>query len=487
MNLLSYKTKGLYLGKPEAEAESSVNSNNFVDFFEDFLDIETNIRRGAFIISGRKGAGKSAYAMWLQSRSCEKNLMWSTIVKRNEFDVEGLIHALPNDKIKYEAFFEWVILVRLVKLLVESKRGMYTKQVQALNDFMKRNSGYVDIDKYTISEIVENKEVNYAPLNGQFGFFSRLFGYKRTKAPFHQMISPLRDTIQQVLSMDVFHDSTFYVMFDDLDVKFKLSNNSDKTMLMDLIRIARRYNTEYLSHTNARILLFVRDDISDRLEGVDCDKNKIFGSYEYRINWFEYSDNVYAERHSLLRQFINKRIRYAFKEKGWKFNDSDPWLSFVKENENDQKTEFKYILDHTFYLPRDIISIFSKIDQKNFTLPLRQEDIAVLLKEYSVVKKKEIVDELVALFDKKEIDEIFNILETISNERDVGYGRIIDLLKENCLDSSVFEDLIDYNLLIPVDMRGHLYFTYREKVPSRDYAGYTFRTHKILNVYFKSR
>lgn len=46
----THTTKGLYIGKPEAEAESA--SNYLGNFFEDFLDIEGNINNGYFIISG---------------------------------------------------------------------------------------------------------------------------------------------------------------------------------------------------------------------------------------------------------------------------------------------------------------------------------------------------------------------------------------------------------------------------------------------------
>lgn len=90
----THTTKGLYIGKPEAEAESA--SNYLGNFFEDFLDIEGNINNGDFIISGRKGSGKSAYAMWILSRSSEKNQMWSTIVRKNEFDIEAMVQSIRN-------------------------------------------------------------------------------------------------------------------------------------------------------------------------------------------------------------------------------------------------------------------------------------------------------------------------------------------------------------------------------------------------------
>ena len=52
-------TNGMDLGRPEAEAEKCF----MLDYFEDYFAITENIQRGRFIISGRKGSGKSAYVV----------------------------------------------------------------------------------------------------------------------------------------------------------------------------------------------------------------------------------------------------------------------------------------------------------------------------------------------------------------------------------------------------------------------------------------
>ena len=41
-----YTTKGLYIGKPEAEGETTSSGLNLLDFFEDYTNIEEHIQRG---------------------------------------------------------------------------------------------------------------------------------------------------------------------------------------------------------------------------------------------------------------------------------------------------------------------------------------------------------------------------------------------------------------------------------------------------------
>lgn len=479
-----YTTQGLYIGKPEAEAERET----LHELFRDYMDIEGSIKRGSFLITGRKGAGKSAYAMWLLDKSQSDDSLYCSLVKKNEFSLEEMIQSLESQKLRYDALFEWIILVRLVKLVIDSNVGTYLPQSSALRKFYEKNAGFVNIDKYVITEILSNKEVNFSPLKGQFGFFSRVFGNKSVKAPFYQMVSPLRDTLIEVLSMPIFKDVKFYVMFDDLDVKFKLNREDDKIMLMDLIRTARRYNTEYLHNTTARVLLFVRDDIGDRLEGVDSDKNKIFSSYEHCINWYETDVAQKDETSIMLRRFINHRLEVGFNACGIEYDVTDPWKSFVKEDEEDgQKSSFKYILDHTFYLPRDLITIFKDVGKKALPLPLSHQDINYLLKDFANAKKQEICDELYAVYDKDEVNKIFLFLERVNNGWNVSYKDVMCYLDEYGINKNEFHTLIEYSLLVPVSKYyNHLFYSYRESSISKNYEQYTYRPPKILKLYFNN-
>ena len=79
---VSNTTKGLYLGTPEAEGEIR-KGQCLLDFFEDYMNVLGDITIEKFIISGRKGAGKSAIVKYLRDNCSEDNEMYSETVATN--------------------------------------------------------------------------------------------------------------------------------------------------------------------------------------------------------------------------------------------------------------------------------------------------------------------------------------------------------------------------------------------------------------------
>lgn len=480
-------TKGLILGSPEAESEKDLS----LSFFEDYMNISPAIERGKFIITGRKGAGKSAYAVWLMEQMTQNQFIHCEMIKKGDVMIESLIHSIGTDNIKQVLIFEWIILVKLVKMIIGLPEGRYHKYAKALQEFYVKNAGYVDIDSPKILETLLTKNGNINPLRSAFLQLSRGVSVKTQKADFYEMVVPLRTIVSETLQMDVYKNHKFYVLFDDLDVKFKLDNSQDKETILSLIRVAKQYNTELLRHTNARILIFLRDDISDKLDGVDCDKSKLFGSYEHCINWYEHDIAIQDETQTLLRKFINHRIAVAFEKNKLKYDKSDPWKSLVEESSYKHYTTcFKYILDHTFYLPRDLVNIFKSIGDKNYSLPLSEDIVYQLLKNFAIDKRQEIYDELVATWNKTYTDNMFRFLgevrKLIHGDENVPYNQIIRLMTAANLQPDDFQILIEYNLLVPVDYNGKQYFTYREQPLVRDYSQYNYRLPKIIALYFKN-
>jgi hypothetical protein len=173
-------TEGFYFGTSESEGESSYKkSDNTV--FDDYLDILPKIGEGCFIITGRKGSGKSAIAKYIKENATSDNSAFCEIVKSDAIKLEKQIQSNATDSSeKLVSFFQWIILVKLIKLILESKNGDYTAELRAIRNFVKNNSGVVDIDKLPITEVskISRQELNIGALSPFKGTIERVLGKK---------------------------------------------------------------------------------------------------------------------------------------------------------------------------------------------------------------------------------------------------------------------------------------------------------------------
>src|SRR5690242_14941395 len=115
-------TKGFYIGSPEAEAENNAGIQNLEHYFEDFLEILPLVTQGKFIIIGRKGSGKSAIAKFIKDLSDKTDKSYCDLIRLHNIDLEKLVQKTDSFEIdnKEILLFEWLILIRLVKLLIQN-------------------------------------------------------------------------------------------------------------------------------------------------------------------------------------------------------------------------------------------------------------------------------------------------------------------------------------------------------------------------------
>lgn len=486
---ISNTTKGVYLGTPEAEGEIR-EGHGLLKFFEDYMHVMDDIATEKFIISGRKGAGKSAVVRFLRENSSEEKEMYSATVRPSDIDLARAIHITNEEACQFSQLYEWIILTKFVKMLLETVNVRSTEEYRALERFQVKNSGLLNVDDWdTINfEKTDSHFINFTALKAAFGAeLGKTLKTTGIKAHFIKFIPTLRKIVVKMLHFDGLSRFDFLVLFDDLDINFKLSRYEDKERLLDLIRVTKLYNTEYLKGTKGKILVFIRDDVSDQLNGMAADKSKMFSSYETRLSWYDHLDIDHEER-TLLRKFINKRIQLAFESLGRLYDTFDPWKSFVDNKpcrEYNDNTAFKYILDFTFYLPRDLLLIFKDLEKKELPLPMAPSDVKALLKDYVRRKKEEIEDELTIQFeDRASINQLMAALKELSNRNNYKMKDVLDQLNQFGLNENIFLVLIDYNLLIPKDSKKKLYYKYREMPVVGNLNDYVFTMPKCLYCYF---
>ncbi len=463
-------TRGFYFGATEAEGEN-VQGQDLLEFFDDYLNILPLVKEGRFIFLGRKGVGKSAIAKFIKDSAEREDDSFASLIKMHDLELEKLIQGDTFNEFenKEAVIFEWLILVRLIKLIIKNESAKWTNEYTKLRRFIERNSGIVNIDKFLIKEVIKNQdfEVSFEPLRHAFGgVFKNHFGTKTVKAPFHQLIPALREVVHSIVRHQVNIEKEFWLMFDDLDISFH-ENGANQKMITELLRIAKHYNNDILQGTTSRIIVFLRDDIKRRIESNYPDTAKIFSSYEILINWYDHQTFKMDENITNLKSFINRRIELNFRKNNISYDVNDPWATLIPDDdyEYQNKSSFKYLIDFTFYRPRDLVLFFSNVGLRDYKFPLDPNTIKLLLRKYVTANIIEIKNELGLNFSRDEInllfDRVFPYLSThphLTRDKFCEYLKGLEFKKES---EEIFKLLKEYALIAFKNPQGKLFFEHR--------------------------
>lgn len=466
-------TSGFFIGAAEAEGEANNTKITLSEVFEDFLDILSQLNNEKFIVTGRKGSGKSAIGEYLYSIAYNEPNLFATFIKKSDIDIERIVQIGEKQglSVQPELLFKWVILTQLLKLICQNENTSKLKEKKDLNLFLERNRGFIDIKNAEVSEIIKENGVQV-----NLEYFKRFYTatgskkwtIKESKAEFYKLLPYLEETILNIMKQDT--DNNYILIFDDLDIGYSRKSESSLNSLAELLRVAKYYNNEVFGRNSiiSKIVILLRNDIAKHLF-FNADTAKIFASYAVELNWFEEAYRS-QEDNLKLKQFINKRIRANFERKGW-FVGEKPWEAFINEAEfipygSNNKSSFKYIIDHTFFRPRDLILVFKDLDLYKFKIPLGRTDINILLGNYSTLIISEIQNELTAIFTPDEINSIFHILKRYEDKRPFTYTSL-KLNLENAgfaiNAEEVIEELFFYSLIGNMKESGDVIFKFREK------------------------
>lgn len=492
-------TEGFFIGAAEAEGEANNTAITLSEVFEDFLDVVDQIDNEKFIITGRKGSGKSAIGEYIYSYASSNFNIFSTFIKKSDMDIEQIVQIGEQEgsPIQQELLFKWIILTQILKLVTENQNVSTFKEISDLKKFITKNRGFIDIKNNEVKEVIRENGigVNIEYLKRFYtAFFQKKVAIKESKADFFKLLPYLEEIVIRILSKD--SSNSYILIFDDLDIGYINKSEKSLSVLADLLRVAKYYNNEIFGRENldSKILILLRNDIVKHLR-FNADSAKIFASYAVELNWYEESYLLFEDKLKL-KQFINKRIQKNFEKKGFDYMKDKPWESLIDETEflsygNSNKSSFKYVIDHTFFRPRDLILFFKDIDRYKFPIPIDRTAVNILIGNYANQMILEIQNELTAVFTPKEITSIFDVLKLYSDKRPFAYSTIISDLKlhgfiENA--ENVVDELFYYSLIGNRNDSGDVCFKFREKGCEICKLNESDKIilHYILKVYFKN-
>lgn len=497
---LGRTTEGFFIGVAEAEGEANNTAITLSEVFEDFLDAVKQINNEKFIITGRKGSGKSAIGEYIYSLANSDANIFSKFIKKSDVDIEQIVQ-IGNEQgmpIEQELLFKWVILTQILNLIAENQNLSKIKEMSDLKKFIDRNRGFIDIKKNEVKEIIRERGTN---INLEYfkrfytASFNKKIAIKEEKTDFFKLLPYLEETVIKILKQDT--DNSYVLIFDDLDIGFYNKSERGLLVLSDLLRVAKYYNNEIFGREglDSKIIILLRNDIVKHLR-FNADTAKIFASYAIELNWYEEAYRS-QEDNLKLKQFINKRIVRNFEKQKIDYLKEKPWESFVDEtdfvpwNNGNNKSSFKYIIDHTFFRPRDLILFFKDIDKYKFPIPINRNNINILIGNYANQMILEIQNELTAVFTSKDIISIFDVLRLYEDKKPFSYSTILADLRNSGFQEnaeSVAEELFYYSLIGNINDSSDVCFKFREKGCEicKININEKFILHYILKVYFKN-
>lgn len=463
--------KGVYLGAPEAEAETLEASRvPLLDVYEDYHGLAPALSAEKFIITGRKGCGKSAFAEFVTVGSKNEPNLFAKFIRKNDFALEEIVQKAKDRDLQFGAseLLKWIVLVHIISLFLQSEAARESPKMTLLREFIKKNSGYIEINKMDVIERMQRDgfSVSIEPLRR----FLRAMGKreietKSERAPFFRLLPHLQEVVQGVLTSPVNreNDNKYILFFDDLDVGYEAGNKQSRDFIVELLRTAKQINGELFDGLGAKIVILLRDDIEADLMAYG-DTAKIFSSYSHRIIWYQdgYTRNL-VEDDLNLKRFINKRIVYSLEKKALHVNHSDVWSSLVSY-ENGEKSTFKNIVNMTLFRPRDLLLFFQPLENGLYYLPLSKEEVIKLHRVYSEELCREVENELSFMFAQSEINKIKLALKALM-QKTYSYKEAIEVVKSFGIDRDpgfLLEYLYNRSLIGNISNSSHVTFKCRE-------------------------
>lgn len=419
--------------------------NEFLEFgadtckgvFYEFPNIDMNkLSNGSiYYIRGDKGTGKTMLLKYLEAKLSENEKNYTVFIrfkrdineddrnqiKRTSLPVqpfeEILEKNIPTDNsidsvLSWEVYLIKVIIYRIIsennkifktsdtnwKKLVKTLNALYGQ-----NAFSKIQSILPKIKKGAVGLQIPD----VATLDLELEWVNK---EEKTVA----FSSLARNIIDLFSNLVPDSDYNMYVMIDELELSLKRTKifERDITLIRDLIR-AIQVLSEISKEKkyNVFLLCAIRNEVYHHVASKGYELNKAINDFGVEIQWKQKGGDI--RKHPLLAM-LEKRIQYSERKNNLHVT-SDIWRTyFVSTINNERIPTPNYILNQTWYKPRDIIRMFSIIQKYQGTKKtIDQEVFDSINEEYARESWTEFEEELMASYSDKEVEGIRQVLTGI--------------------------------------------------------------------------
>ena len=335
----------------------NISGENEADYMEDFENLYYDgenftteaLEPRVFFIIGRKGAGKTLLARYLQKIHSNCYNKFSKVISFRNFKFFELLEFRQKEfQLKeYIYFWKWCLLINLADILLKDESIQAPEKISLYN-FIKENFG-LNFDQNRIIDKTKNMNVG-----GSLKFFEGSIT-KSTKSEKGSYIDYLTRLEESILSICKSTTSEFYLFCDELDDRFgsdNLYNENVQSLIYAVVDLNRNFHQNNLK---VKCMLLLRTDIFKILNFPDLNKFKIDNSL--LLDW-----QPELRENSPLFSMIIYKICSSL-GLGQTSNLASQYYKFFPDRIHTCPSS-QYIINHTLCRPRDFIHMLNLIIKK---------------------------------------------------------------------------------------------------------------------------
>ena len=423
----------IYLGLNDGKKEAVYRS----DFERFFVDIDENYEKISdkekFLILGRKGSGKTFFAQYIKKLSQSNPLHFCEIHSYKDFKFQELVHLKSNDiqPNEYYEIWRWLILLDVSKLCLNDQGIPESDAKLKLQKFFELNYSSIDIDAKKIVEITKKKQLQGSVLKSLGGTSQN--GQKLEEASYLEYIEDLEEVVFQLLSES---QSKYTSIYDELDDRFR-DDEYYRNSIISLLKAADYFNLKAAEKgIDVKIIVLLRTDIFSIFNDPDLNKLKLVNTI--KIDW---GDKVSSSSP------LMKMIVYKAKQSNSHMallSDEEVFRTLFPQD-IDYIAPERFILERSFFRPRDVITILNSIiDKYPNSSYFGWKSFKDCKKSYSEYLLDEVKNEMYGHFEDPQINSIFKLLKNY-NKHFINYKDLKKYMSDNNFH---YKDLDLENMLI---------------------------------------
>lgn len=420
------KLKDIFIGKADGLAEAKRS-----DFMTLFYNGNKNYNllkddKSKFIISGRKGTGKTILAKYYEKEMI-KNGGFVRFVNGNDILFRHVKELGPDDiNDKYVAsFIKYIILFEISALIIDKKKEIISrssilkrigmrKKIKKLSEIIlnRRYEGNFSLESFT-KEIKEKSNASIKDGKNISSVSAERENSKKenySKNSYFAIIDNLECRV-----IDIMKDISVSIIFDDVD-EYTEKITDDKNFqlfLIKIIEIINEVNEDFSNQTfgNSKIILLLRSDIIDSLQTKSSNINKIIVDSQILLNWIGKIDSNKPENNPLFDLILTK-IKNSNKKLSDKTTGEIYNIFFPKKI--DGTNTVQYVFRRSHGRPRDVVNLLNIIKRENGNATsFEGQFFKSAEKEYSKCFKDDLKNEVSLYYDSNIINSCFKLITLI--------------------------------------------------------------------------